>query len=235
MSIRITSHLLGGFVALAALCAVPAVAQDKSVAGEPLTQALTALSTANGFEVRGLDKVGAETVNPPKSGTPVQALKRILDGYAYTLELAPADPAGKGAGKLLRVSILGHVGDAPAELVAQAGAPAATAATLADGSAAPAPGDDNAPAGPVHPVGQMLRTIAKSSMRLPVGSGAMTGPGQASAPGVAPAAPASTAGGVTGDANSTATDMAALTRSASANLSALVQSLKAACPAGGKC
>jgi hypothetical protein len=182
--------------------------------------------------VRGLDKVGAETVNPPKSGTPVQALKRILDGYAYTLELAPADPAGKGAGKLLRVSILGHVGDAPAELAAQAGAPAAT---LADGSAAPAPGDDNAPAGPVHPVGQMLRTIAKSSMPLPVGSGAMTGSGQAAASGVAPAAPASTAGGVTGDANSTATDMAALTRSASANLSALVQSLKAACPAGGKC
>jgi hypothetical protein len=233
MSIRINSHLLGGFVALAALCAVPAVALDKSAAGEPLTQALTALSTANGFEVRGIDKVGAETVQTPKTGTPVQALKRMLDGYAYTLELAPADPAGKGAGKLLRVSILGHVGDAPSDLAAPAGPPAA--ATLAEGGAAPATMDDNAPAGAVHPVGQMLRTIAKSSMPLPVGSGAMMASGQPAVPGVAPATPASNAGGASGDAASNQTDMAALTRTASGNLAALVQSLKAACPAGGKC
>jgi len=234
MTIRFTSHLLGGFAALAALCAVPAVAQDAAGAGEPLAQALTALSTANGFEVRGLDKVGGETVKPPKSGTPVQALKRILDGYAYTLELAPADPAGKGAGKLLRVSILGHVGDAPADS-GPAAAPVVTAGASADAGIDSAAADANAPGGAVHPVGHMLQTIARSSMPLPAASGGLTASGQATFPAAASGAPTSAASGANGDTASNATDMATLTRNASANLSALVQSLKAACPTGSKC
>ena len=70
MMIRITSHLRGGCIALAVLCAVPAVAQDAATEAEPLTRALTALSVANDFEVRGLDKVGNETVTPPKAAPP---------------------------------------------------------------------------------------------------------------------------------------------------------------------
>ncbi|MDB5395012.1 MAG: hypothetical protein JWM91_2518 [Rhodospirillales bacterium] len=242
MTIRITPHLLGGFVALAALCALPAAAQDgpgavtsTTAGGEPLSQALAALSTSNGFEVRGLDKVGDETVQAPKFGTPVQALRRMLDGYAYTLELAPAEAAGNTPGKLLRVSIIGHSGDGAGDTTQ---APTlAPADVVADYGAGPATADADAPGGAVHPVAHMLQTIARTSMPLSVNSGVSAASGQplAGAAGPTSVAPGSAPGGAGGDAASNATDMAALTRLASGNLSALVQSLKAACPAGGKC
>jgi hypothetical protein len=222
------------------------------------------LATADGFESRGIDRIGDETVHAPaKSATPVQALRRMLNGYAYTLELSPANAAVANtagadtkAGKLIRVSILGHVGDN----IADASAPAAAApGQPADSGALPAAGDMQA--GPVHPVNHMLQSLARST--IPPSLGGPTGAETASASaqfgvvsgGVAgaPAATASTpdassgatssgagatasSGGTSsGDGTATTTDMAALTRTASANLSALVQSLKAACPAGGKC
>ena len=244
MMIRITSHLRGGCIALAVLCAVPAVAQDAATEAEPLTRALTALSVANDFEVRGLDKVGNETVTPPKAATPVQALKRILDGYAYTLELTHAEGAGKTAGKLVRVSILGHVGDTPAVGPAQPAAPATTVAAQPDAGpdAANASDSDNTGSA-VHPVAHMLRSLARSIMPATGRSGAMmaqsgqpamvaaVGGASATAAGSVSAATAATNGG----SATNVVDMAAFTRAASANLSALVQSLKAACPAGGRC
>ncbi len=239
MTARTGSHIAMGFVALAALCAPPVAAQgdagtDKSATGgQPLIQALTTLSTSNGFEVRGLDKLGDETVRTPKSGTPVQTLRRMLDGYAYTLELAPSDPAGKNAGKILRVSILGHAGDAAGD---QGQSTASAAATTA---ATPTVDTDGSGA-PVHPVTHMLQTIARSTIPQSLAAANATAAGQpglvaaGSAGAAAPTAAASN-GASGGDTASSTTDMAALTRMASANLSSLVQSLKAACPAGGKC
>lgn len=240
MSLRIATHSFGALACLAALCAYPAAAQDSAAAkaaggGEPLSQALTTLSQADGFEVRGLDRVGDETVQAPKSSSPVQALRRMLDGYAYTLELAPADAAGKSSGKLIRVSILGHSGDGAGN-PAQASAPGSTVAIgdLNAGSATPA-ADSSAES--AHPVTHMLQAIARSSIPQTANT-ALVQSGQLSG---APAADGSATSGTAapgtaaGTSASGAPDMAALTRTASGNLSALVQSLKVACPAGAKC
>ena len=183
--------------------------------------------------------------NPPR---PSKLCAACLNGYAYTVELAPAGTSGSDAkaGKLVRVSILGHVGDN----IAAASAPAAAApAQPVDSGSQPSAGDMQA--GPVHPVNHMLQSLARSTIppSLAAASAAASGQpgvisgGIAGVPAAAPAAsddPATSSSGTTtpaadADGTAPAADMAALTRTASANLSALVQSLKAACPAGGKC
>jgi hypothetical protein len=242
MSIRITSHVGGTLAVFAALCAFPAVGQDgPTAAGQPLSQALTALATADGFEVRGLDRVGDETVQPPKSTSPVKALRRMLDGYAYTLELAPADATGKSSGKLIRVSVLGHSGDGAGNPAPAESSPTLSGAapSLADASVQSAPANGDSQAAPAHPVAHMLQTLARNSMPLPVNAGPGNAPGQPGAVSPLTSGAGASATGASaptaGDATPNATDMAAMTRTASGNLSALVQSLKASCPAGAKC
>jgi hypothetical protein len=235
MSMRINSRLIGVLAGFVALSAFPAVAQNGTLTDtQPLSQALTSLATADGFEIRGLDRVGDETVQAPKSDSPVKALRRMLDGYAYTLELAPADAVGHGSGKLIRVSILGHSGDSTGD---SAPSPSSSPVAPTPGAGAdiqPMAADTGSSAGPMHPVSHMLQTIARTTLPQSANSGM---PGAAGQMGVASSGTgtAGTGAPATGAAGSNPANMAELTRQASANLSALVQSLKASCPAGAKC
>jgi hypothetical protein len=83
-------------------------------------------------------------------------------------------------------------------------------------------GNQTAPAGGEHSVTNMLETIARSSIPTPSNPTADLGP----PPPVASAQ---------SDPVHNPADMAALTGSASANVTPLVQGLKAACPAGSRC
>jgi hypothetical protein len=229
--------VLAALAATASIWAFPVAAQDSVgkpavVSGERLSQALVKLSTADGFEIRGLERVGDETVQPPKSGSTAQILRRLLRGYSYTVELVAADPAGKAPAKLTRVNILGHASDvagdlaqtsesAPGQASADAGGP--STASTADGTA------------PNHPVNHMLQTLAQASIPVVPPAADSTGKSaavSASSTGASASAPASS-GGL--DPVNNPADMATLTHTASVNLSALVQSLKTACPAGAKC
>jgi hypothetical protein len=78
-----------------------------------------------------------------------------------------------------------------------------------------------------QPVTHMLQVTAATTIpQHPIGNGLIP-PDEAPMPEGTPP--------IAGDPAHNVADMAALTQTASANLSALVAGLKAACPAGGKC
>ncbi len=250
MTTRIATYVLAGLVGIVAMGALPVTAQEGpakpvAAAGEKLSQALVRLSTADGFEIRGLERVGDETVQPPKSGSTVQTLRKILTGYAYTVELAP-DSSGKTQPKLVRVSILGHSSDVAGD-AAQSPAAAAGSGPADAGSAVATAGTTGDVATPSHPVTHMLQTLAQASMPVvppaatdssgqPIASAGVAGTvGSGSVAAASGGASSSAPAAPTMDPVNNPADMAALTHTASANLSALVQSLKAACPAGSKC
>ncbi len=183
---------------------------------EPLAQALTERAAAEGFTIHGFDRIGTETVNVSSQDSPV-SLRQLLAGYNYILELEPTTLAGGTSRKPARISILGRMSDASGDSPTATDNAPLTAAQLG------AYGNQNAPAGGEHPVTNMLETIARSSVPIPSsGTADLRGPPQAMA-------------SVQSDPVHNPADMAALTRSASANVNALVQSLKAACPAGSRC
>ena len=131
-----------------------------------MAQALTRLSVSEGFELHGLDYVGTEAAPATQPGSIIRSLHRLLDGYAYTLELAPADILGAGPGRPTRLTILGHSGHAD-DL---ANAPA-TADDLSDPFASADPAVSQitprpVPGGPVQLLPEMAGMGAAASASL---------------------------------------------------------------------
>jgi hypothetical protein len=129
-----------GFAACVLFSASPVLARgdDGGVTGQSLAQALVRLSVTEGFELRGLDRIGHEAAPQIESGLSPRSLRRLLDGYAYTLELAPADVPGTNPGKPTRLTILGrtdHADDASSEVSTIDGPPETSDPSSTDPSA----------------------------------------------------------------------------------------------------
>ncbi len=211
--------LFGLLLAALPSLAFAAAETDKTLTqvAEPLAQALTERAAAEGFAIKGFDRIGTETVNIPSSQDSALSLRQLLAGYNYIVELEPVTATNGASRKPARISILGRMSDAPGDSATTPDNAPLTAAQLG------AYGNQNAPAAGEHPVTNMLETIARSSLPIPSsGTADLRAPPQAMA-------------SVQSDPVHNPADMAALTRSASANVTALVQGLKAACPAGSRC
>jgi len=223
--------LVGAAIALASpvICFGATAPAPAAAASEPLAQAIAERASADGFELLGADQIGNETVTLPSGQRSVPAIRKLLTGYNYILELGPGNAADETQRKPVRLRILGHSvessGDVAAAAALSGAAPAGSAPNgesgIASNSAvAPTVAQPGSADPTAHPVIHMLQSIAATTL-----------PQQQAAQSAA-AQPAPVAAG---DPVHNASDMAALTRTASTNLSALVSGLKAACPAGSKC
>ena len=218
--------MAGFFWTLSASYGVGAVSSQ-----EPLTQALNDRASQDGFEVLGIDQIGGETVSVSSTDHSVRGLRKLLAGYSYILELAPDPLPNATERKPMRVRILGRAGDGSGDggsttQFATANGSGLVGSTV---SAADQPSSD----AETHPIAHMLQTVARTTIQQP---GNESGQAVSSHFGVSQSAGASgTGAAATVDTAPAQADMAALTRAASANVSALVSGLKAACPAGSKC
>jgi len=93
-------------------------AQERPTARSVKTALLT-LSAAEGIEIVGADQLGDEPAPSPSLPVSAGMLRRLLEGYSYALEFAPA----KGGGAeppLLRIHIIGRAGRSASEPLQQA-------------------------------------------------------------------------------------------------------------------
>jgi hypothetical protein len=93
-------------------------AQERPTARSVKTTLLT-LSAAAGIEIVGAEQLGDEPAPSPSLPVSAGMLRRLLEGYSYALEFAPA----KGVGAeppLLRIHIIGRAGQSAPEPLQQA-------------------------------------------------------------------------------------------------------------------
>ncbi len=208
-------------------CGLPANHGSAAVQ-EPLARALSERAAADGFALSGIDQVGNETVGVSATDHSVTALRKLLSGYNYILELDPRSDTGER--RPIRLRILGRAGDNPGE--AASAAQVANASSVVETGAVMSNAGQTSGEPTTHPVARMLQavaatTIPQSNAANNQALGVMGGASQGTASQSATAS--------VSDPAHNAADMATLTQAASANVSALVAGLKAACPAGSKC
>ncbi len=222
-----TNHGAGRFamrVGAAAAVFLCGLRPDAAMAAneKSLAQLLSERAATDGFTVQGLDLLGNEPTPADETAGTKSSLRQLLKGYNFVVELGPSSIGGP-QGKPVRLTILGRIVDKPGESPASGGFASVTGGAPSETAAGQGTGT------PSHPIVQALETIARSTLPMIAGDQGPTAAGN-----IPQSGPSQLAGAGSDPANNAA-DMAALTAKASANVSALVAGLKAACPAGSRC